>query len=808
MNVFLHEFRQALRGSIAQPGFSLLVVGVLAMGLACVMFVLIIIGSMVMRPLPFPEAGNLQHIGLDNGHSRIGRLDPMRADDLLQLRRRLDGLAEVSGFQNASINLSDLDRPQRFDGAFVAGNLFKVLGVAPMLGRDFGIADETPGAASVVMLSESLWKSRYGADPGVIGRQIRVNAKTATVIGVMPADFSYPRRQTVWIPAQLEAGVDDINLTLVSRRTPQATDAAISTTLQAWLGDARQAEPEHFSRSRIAIEPLAFLTVHAGTRAVQKIMLVSTLLVLLVACANAANLLLTRTLGRRHELAIRVALGADRKRLTLHLLAQSLLLTLLAAAIALLLAKFAAQWLDQAFRSVDDGPPLWIHFALDWRIVLITIAVALLTGLAAGLLPALRVGGKAMSGDLRDSARNTGGGMARLSRALMVGEIALSLTLLIAVGTFIRGVTTLNQSDLGIDPKGILTARIGLFESAYPTGADQVQLFQRIIDRLRDDPAVIDAAAATSVPGIDGSRREILADGEVAGRDAALPSINFAAVDDHFFSTYGIGLIEGRGFDTRDTANGTPVAIVDQGFAARYASDGNVIGRRFRLDPTDPEGPTVTVVGVVAPLWMDRPGEPIRPALLTPLRQHPERIVSLAIRVKGDPLEFALALAEHVREVDADTPAYWVRSYEQVMRQATFDQRLLAQIFAAFGIVALVLAGAGVYGVIAFNVGQRTREIGVRRALGASSQNVFSQILGRSGWLVGGGLGIGLALGLALARMLNSSMQGIPGAGAAAADLFSASVAVAVLLIAAAIAVVVPVRRALRVDPLVALRHE
>lgn len=809
MHAITHELRHAVRSVAAQPAFSALVVGVLAMGLACVIFMLIAIGSMVMRPLPFPDAQNLQHVGLDSGRSRIGRLDSLRSDDLLQLRQHLEGVAEVSGFESATINLSDKDRPQRFDGAFVTGNLFSVLGVAPALGRDFSIADEGEGAPTVVMLSDALWRSRYGADPGIVGRQVRVNARLATVVGVMPEDFSYPRRETVWVPGRFKPGANAGHAyTVVTRTASDDSGAALDSAVQAWFADARAAEPEHFNRTRAAVEPLSYLAVHAGTRAILNIMLVSTLLVLLVACANAANLLLTRTLGRRHELAIRVALGADRRRLTLHLLAQSLLLTLIAASIALLLARYAAIWVDQAFRTYEDGPPLWVHFTLDTKIVLMALGVALLTGLAAGLLPALRIGGRAMSGDLRDSARNTGGGMARISRALMVGEIALSLTLLIAVGAAVRGVMALDRSDLGIDPTGILTARVGLFESAYPDEADQVRFFDRVVERLRGDPAVIEATAATSVPGVDGYNREILPEGEVADSDRSLPNVNFAAIDDHFLSTYNVRLLEGRGFDSRDNASTTPVALVDQSFAERHGSGRSVVGRRFRLDPADPDGPLVSVVGVIAPLWMDRPGDPVRPALLAPLRQQPARFASLAMRVKGDPAAFASRLAEHVRAVDADTPTYWVRTYAQVLREATFDQRMMAGMFAAFGIIALVLAAAGVYGVFAFNVGQRTREIGVRRALGAPAYAVLAQVLGRAGWLVGGGLAVGLALGLALAHALKSSMHGISASAASGGDMLSALIAIGVLLAAAVVAVVVPARRALRVDPMIALRHE
>jgi putative ABC transport system permease protein len=809
MSALAHEFKHALRGTASRPGFSMLVVGVLAMGLACVIFMLILIGSLVMRPLPFPNADRLQHVGIESGNSHIGRFDPMRGTDLLQLRRSLDGIAEVSGFEGATINLSDLDRPERFDGATVTGNLFKVLQVAPQLGRDFSLADEKQGAPAVVMLSHALWTSRYGADPGVIGRQVRVNARVATVVGVMPPDFSYPRREMIWVPGQLGDGIKSGDTyDVVIRRAPDVGVTAVRTALEAWFDDAARNEPEVFHRARIAVEPLAYLAVHAGTRSVLKVMLVSTLLVLLIACANAANLLLTRTLARQHELAIRVALGADRRRLAMHLIAQSLVLALIASAIALLLASFAANWVDQAFRATADGPPFWIHLKLDANIVLMTLGAGMLTALIAGLLPALRAGGSAMAGHLRDSTRTTGGASGRISRVLMVGEVALSLTLLIAVGALVRNVMALDRPDLGIDPKGILTARVALFENVYPTGAEQVRVFERIVDRLRADPDVVDATAATNLPGLDGWTRKVIADGQVADHDAALPITQFASVDDSYLSTYAIRLVDGRFFDSRDSADSTPVAVVDQRFVDRYGASEGVIGRRFRLDPDSADQALVTIVGVVSSLRLDSPIEAPSPSLLTPLRQQPARYVSLAIRTRSDPGAFAPRLVEAIRSIDADTPAYWVRTYEQVIRQSSFDFRLLAGLFGTFGLLALALAAAGLFGVIAFNVGQRTREIGVRRALGASSGTVLRNVLALTGWQMGLGIALGLGLGLALTRVLNNSMHGIPGDIMAGNDALSVIAALGVLLLAATVAVVLPVRRALRIDPMVALRHE
>ncbi|SFN51809.1 ADOP family duplicated permease [Dokdonella immobilis] len=804
MHAIGHELKQATRGIANQPGFSLLVVGVLAAGLSAVIYMLIAIGSMILRPLPFADADRLHTIGIDDGRARSGRLDPMRDQDLVQLRRQLEGLAGIGGFGEATINLSDLDRPERFDGAIVSGNFFSLLGVAPALGRDFTLADERDGAPNVVMLSKSLWKQRYAADPDVIGRRIRVNSAAATIVGVMPEDFSYPRKERVWMVGHLVEGQETENsYTVLVRRHAGASVAAVEAGLAAWVADAARSAPARFRGIGVAMEPLAWLAVNRTTRAVLGVMLIAVILVLLVACSNAANLLLTRTLSRRQELAVRLALGASRGRLTLHLLTQSVMLTLAAVAIAIPLACAAANWTERTFRLSDDGPPHWLHFTLDANALGITLVVAALTALAAGLLPALRAGREAMTNDLRAGTRSVaGGGFARISRLLVVGEVALSCVLLIMVGTLVRGISSLDHADTGIDPGNLLTARVGLFPNRYPTGADQVQLFEELVRHLREDPAVVDATATTNLPAVSGNRREFLPDGAVPG-DESMPQLLYSAVDDRFLETYALALRDGRFFDARDTATSTPVAVVDESFAERFGDQGSVLGRRFRLDPRSAEGPLVTVVGVVARVSMNPPGAPQRPALLVPLRQQPARFVSLAIRTSGQPAAFAPRLATLIREVDADTPAYWVRSYEDAMREATFAERLLAKVFAALGVIALVLAAAGLYGVMAFNVGQRTREIGVRRALGAPGVSVLRDLLLRVGSQLGVGLGIGLALGLPFARSLSGALPTI-----GTSDGLVVCASLLVLTMAAVLAVIVPARRALRIDPMVALRHE
>ena len=804
MSPLLDETRNAIRAISARPAFSTLVVGVLAAGLACVIFMLAMLNGFVLRPLPFAEPDQLLHVGLrgDDGND----LNPVPNAELIAIGRQLDGVADTAGFARSTMNLSDLDRPERFTGAYVSSNLFRTLGVAPGIGRDFSATDATDGAASVAMISNELWQSRYGGDPAIIGRQIRVNAQPATIIGVMPPNFSYPNRESIWLAGHLFDGVkaDDLSWWVVLRRHKEVSDAAVTTAFDTWFNAAAKAQPERFRGMQPGIEPLAYLAVSPLIRTVLGIMLAAVFMVLLVACANAANLLLTRTLGRKQELAVRFALGASRRRLILHLLGECLLLSLLALAIAFPLASLGMHWQQTLMRQSDPGPPLWLNFDMNATVIGLALASALATALLTGLFSAMRVGGSGVADQLRDGTRSVASGaFAKISRVLVIGEIALSCALLISVGTLVRGISALDHVDLGIHDAQLLSARILLSNEVYATAAEQTQLYERLGERLREDAEVVDATVGTAMPGTNVNETcNVVADGTVVG-DGPLPRVRYGAIDSHFLDTYAIKLQQGRNFDRRDSAEGPRVAIVDQQFATRYGVDQSVLGRQFRLDPRDPEGTLVTVVGIVGALKLDGPMDPTLPAMLVPLSQSPFRLANVVVRTRGEPLAFSARLSEIMRTVDADTPLYWIRDFPGVMQNQTIGERMVAQSFGVFGILALLLAGAGLYGVVAFSVTQRTREIGVRRALGAPSRQMLRSLFGRTVFQLSIGLGIGLALGVPFAQMLSGSLPGM-----ATSNTPIILIVLGVLILAALLAVIIPARRALRIDPMVALRHE
>ena len=803
--MLIHELRQAVRAIFARPAFSTLVVGVLAAGLACVVFMLAYLDGFVLRPLPFAAPERLYQAGpLDE--SGLGAVEPMGDQDLIRIRRYMNDVADAAGAARSTVNLSDLDLPERYNGAHVSANLFRVLGVAPILGRDFIDADELPGAEPVAVLSYDLWQSRYGGDRGILGRPIRVDARPATVIGVMPKDFSYPRREMIWISVPLAAAAapGEYQFWVVLRRHTGVTEAKVRTAFASWFADAARAEPARFRGLKAQVVPLSAMVMDRTTRSMFGMMLVAVFMVLLIACANAANLLLTRTLGRRQELAVRVALGASRARLIAHLFIQSLLLSSAALGIALVLAQAGLRW-QQALLRESEFTLLWLHFDINGTVVAFGTAAAVLTAFISGVLPALHASSAAPAPGLQDGGSRSAGSVrfARVSRVLVIGEVALSCALVICLGTLVHGIVALERADLGIDTQHLLTARVRLPTHAYPTAADQSRLYEQIGERLRADPGIVDASVGTALPGTYfNEQREILPVGAAAG-DSALPQTYYAAVDDHFPGAWGVNMQEGRFFDSRDTAEGTRVAVADRNFVERYGDGKSVLGRQFRLDPRDAQGATVTIVGVVGPVTLDTPGYKPPPALLVPLRQAPFRTASIAVRTHGDALAFAPQLSEAMREVDADTPLYWIRDYAEVLRSMSFGERVVAQSFTLFGIVALLLAGAGLYGVMAFAVGQRTREIGVRRALGASRGAVLRALFSRNFVQLGIGLALGLAAGIPFAWQLSTSLRTIEPGG-----LPVVLGTLLVLACAAALAVAVPARRALRVDPITALRHE
>jgi putative ABC transport system permease protein len=808
MNAFFGDLAIAVRSLIARPGFSLLTIGVLGAGLACVIFMLAILNGFIFRPPPFAAPEQLVQAGIFADGDGSDYLAPLPGNELMAVRRQLGDLAQVEGFARSTMNLSDMQIPERDYGAFVSAKLFAMLGVAPILGRDFVNDDQIDGAPAVAMLSYDLWHSRYGADPAIVGRQIRINSQPAIVIGVMPQGFSFPTKEAVWMAAHLFNGMkpDDYAYWIIARRNANVTDAAIATELDTWFAQAVRADPQHYRGMHAGIGPLENLNLGKTLHKPLYIMLAAVFMLLLVACANAGNLMLARMLGRRQEIVVRVALGATRRRLVTYLLMESLLLSLVAAAAALLVADAGLNWVIAWFRANDFGPPHWQRFDIDGVVLIWAVCTGLLAAFATGFPAAWSASNETATNNLRaDSQRIAGGSLARTSRILVICEVALSCALLVSVGMMVRNIVLLNETNVGINTDRLFMSRVVLPTSAYPTAADQLRVFERMTDRLRAESEVAHVTIGTAVPGTYWNEdHAVAAAGETPG-GGALAQTETGGVDNDFLATFGVVLQEGRFFDARDGIDSPRVAVVDRRFVDRFSPNAPILGRQFRLDPRDAHGATVTVIGVVNALMLTPQEQQPEATLLMPLSQAPYRLASLTVRTRENSPGLALKLNKMLREVDADLPLNF-RGYDAVLIDGqSKTMRTIRGWFNVLGIVALVLSGAGLYGVMSVSVGRRIREIGVRRALGAPNGKVLRALFSRSIVELFMGLALGLAVGIPFAKVLDGSLYMATGGSSNLTVILSA---VGVMILAALAAMIVPARRALRVDPIHALRYE
>ncbi len=800
------DLRDALRRLWAQPAYSALNVAVLALGLSALLFTLAVVNGLVLRPLPFPEADRL----LALGHVREGSMGAgtLSSADVERLRRELRGVDAIGVFGEMTVNLSPggAALPQRFDGSSLSAGLAEMLGAKPLLGRLFEADDDRPGAALTVLIGERVWREVFAADPAILGRRLIANGESAEIIGVMPADFGFPFQAEAWLPRRL--AIDDgFDQQAIARLAPGVGLGEFRLELEQVarrLGAELDGQRRHGRELRAT--PLALRFVNPTTRGIVWMMFATGVAVLLLACANVATLQLARGLSRGREMAVRSALGAGRASLLRSLLAESFVLALVASAIGLLMAHLGGQWLLSTFIANEDGPAYFIRMDVDARMVGFGFLAALGSCLLAGLLPALRASRADVQAVLRDGDKGSGASFARLARGLVVAEIALTVMLLVGTGMFIRGLNSVLAFDFGTgaDPRQIITGRVGLFPQQFPTSAEQLGFFLRVVERLRADPQVAAASVSTVLPGTMGGGHEMLAaEGEASAAGAAVQGMA-GHVDEHFIDTYGVRLVAGRGFTAADDADAERVAIIDRRTAEALWPGRDPLGRFLLVNPQRETPERLRVVGVSQPLHFEDADDPVLPTFIVPLRQYPAQFATLAVRVNGGDAEsFAPKLAAAVRAEHADTPTYWLRTQQRAIEMGRIGPVILTQVFAAVGLLALLLAATGLYGVLAYAVEQRTRELGIRRAIGAGSAAIATAVGGRLARQVGLGLAIGTLLALPWSLWIANPMLHTRGG-----DLAVFACVVALIAAVAVLACVAPLRRALRSDPMLALRHD
>ena len=713
------------------------------------------------------------------------------------------------------MNLSDEGRaPERYQGPYISWNTFRLIGQQPILGRDFLADDDKPGAEPVAMLGGGIWKSRYGSDPRIVGRTIKINDVPTTVIGVMPDGMKFPIGADLWLPLSnmpgLAAQKRAQHSTLgafgrladgVTRKQAQSELAAIAARLAHDFPDANKdigatvmTFNERFNGGPIR---LVFLSLMGAVG-----------FVLLIACANVANLLLARSAQRAREVGVRVSLGATRWRIVRQLLVESVLLAALSGLLGFALAAAGTRWFEIA--TQDVGKPYWITFTMDGSVFAFFAAVCLATGIVFGLAPALHISRTDINEVLKDTGGRSGSGGLRARRwtsALIVGEVALTLVLLAGAGFMVRSFLTLYRMDLGIDTSRLLAMALALPDRKYPTPDARAAFYQRLAERLAAMNSIRGGTFASSLPLGGGAQLRLTIAGRPIPAGEQPPQVTRIIAGPRYFDTVGIQLARGRAFADTDGTIGHEVAIINQRFAAMHFAGHDPVGQRIKVVPdplTGPEPAFVTIVGVSATVRQSSSQQPDPdPVVYLPYRAQPLAVMQLIVRTPSEPAQMTAAIREEVRALDPDLPLFNIRTMDENLAQQRWPFRIFGTMFAMFATIALVLSAVGLYAITAYSVTQRTQEIGVRMALGAQNTQVW--------WLVIRGalvqLAIGLVIGMAGALGVGRLLRSVLVQQSADDPVTLGSIALLFVVVSLA-ACVWPASRATRLDPVHALRYE
>jgi predicted permease len=804
-----NEFRVSLRSLSRSPGFTLTAALLLTLGIGMTLYMAGAINGFVLRPLPFRSADRLVHV-----EQAAPELDEVSLEvplsDYFAWRSELKSFEDLAAFYSGTLNFRDQGDPERLDGGFVSANLFDVLGARPQLGRVFTAEDERLDRPRAVVISGRLWERRFNGDPGVVGRPVRVNGQPGVVIGVMPRDFRFEQREEIWVPLRADdasaSWKDAVGVEVIGHLAPGIDARAARAEFDGVIARTAEADSAR-PRGRISVvKTLAQEYVGRGTRRTLALMFIAVFLVFLIACVDVANLMLARGIARQRETAVRAALGASRRELAVRGLTEGGLVALVAAIAGMGLAEWAGERTMSYLRTSEDmNIPGWVNFGIDGRFIAATIGLAMLATLLAALGPALAASRADALATLRQTSRSAAGGagVGRARRSLVVAQIALCAGVLTCAGLAIRGVQTLAAADLGVDQEKILGGRVALFDSAYPDNRRRLEFLERAEGSLAVLPGVAAAAVTTSIPGSfgPGARLEVEGGEVTGGRGRFAKAV---AISPSYFEVVDKPLVAGRIFAPGDDGEHERVAIVNRLFVARLLDGKESVGRRFRALAEEGPGPWIRIVGVAPDLQQGNPDDPPAPVFYQPIRQQTPRFAFLALRSRGaDAHAIAPAIQRVVSEIDPDQPIYFLRTVGDWLRLEEFGVRFTASLYSGFAAVALILAAVGVYALLAFAVSCRTAEIGVRRALGASAREIFRTVVGRSAVDLAIGLGAGAVLAALLARPLAEDFYGVRPFDPATWILVPST-----LVVAALAAALVPTRRALAVDPAVALRNE
>ena len=802
----LHSIRSLLR----HPAFTAVAVITLMLAIGVNTTIFSVVNAVLLKALPFRDPEQLVSVHKAAGDTG---LPGIAAYQYLAWKEKSANFQDLAAYSDDNINLTGNGEPERIPYAQVTASLFTTLGVQPVRGRFFLPEEDKPGAANVVVVSENFWQRRYGRDEKILNQTLTLDNKPYTIVGVMPRSFRFPGEFDLWLPFALdpykETHSDFFALVeVVGRLKPNATLAAAQTELGVL---AQQASETEAGKERLPLAAVEVAPLHnqliASVRSTLYALWGAVGLVMLLACVNVASLMVSRTVARQREIALRAAVGARRWQLIRQLLTESVLIGVVGGALGLLIAVWGTRGIASL---VPKGFATSVYdlnnIRLDWRVFAFTLGLSVLTGIVFGLAPALT----ASKPDLIQALRNSRSqglmsfGLRSFRGWLVVSELALAVVLLLAAGLLVRSFNKLLAIDLGFNRENVLTTRISLPRSVYREETQTQAFFENLLQRVKSLPGVQSAGMINHTPLTGFS---IVAFTGIEGHSSVDHEkeslIGVGSVSSDYFQTMGIPLLSGRVYDARDREDGQRVAIVNQAFANRFFADGNVLGKRVGFGCKEKEGLCRTIVGVVGNIRQESITDAVTPELYLPFAQMRMNGMTLMVRTTSDPLNIARALRSQVSAIDKNQPIHDVKTLAQRVDEAVAVSRSLMILFSAFALLALVLGAVGIYGIVSYSVTQRTHEIGIRMALGARTSNVLSLIMKSGFVLVFTGIVIGVGGALMLTRFLTTLLFGVT-----PTDRVTFVVVSLIFFVIATAASLIPALRATRVDPLVALRYE
>jgi predicted permease len=808
MDSLLKDVRHAARGLARRPAFTATALLTLAVGIGANAAVFTMVDALLLAPLPFGERSE-RIVSLHSTHVTQPEDWPdsrLSFADLEDVRAASRLLEDVGGYIPRGFTLAADGAAERVQGGSVTPNLFALIGARPLLGRLFRPEEAAvPGFEPAVILGHGLWQRRFGGDPALVGRTIHVNQRALEVVGVMPEGFRFPERDQLWVPFGRDEGARDRRFLAAIGALRRGAD--LPRLQQELDGLAATLAARHPDTNRgWGLRALTYrdLALDRGGRVAVMSLMAAVAFVLLIGCANLANLLLARGIARGREIAVRTAVGASRGRVVRLMLAESLLLSVAGTVLGALLGRAA---LEAVVASWPEELPYWVRFEVSARVIAFLGGVAVLTAAAFGLLPALRASRPDVIGALKEEGRSAGSPTdRRVQGALVAGQVALCLALLVGANLMVRSFLELQAADSGFDEAGLISLRVAIQGDVYDPLPAKAAFFRRAAERLRSLPGVVQASATSSIPADDGGVPvRIVADGRPVAPGEETGAL-MIAIQGTLFETLGLGLDDGRTFTESEVEDrAAAVAVINRTLAQRFWPGGDAVGRRLGLVEA---GDTrwLTVVGVAPDVQYEEFGEETGPSRLhvyVPYAHTGARVMALLVRGTAPAAALVQPVRRALAEMAPDVPVFDLHTMRARRLETTWDQRFFGQAMAGFAAVALFLACLGVYGVLSYAVSRRRREIGVRMALGATAADVLRLVLGQAAWMAAVGIGLGLLLAVGLARLLRGILYGVS-ASDPWALLGMTGLLVTVVLVASGL----PARAAARVDPLRALREE